>query len=139
MPRTQVYVTQNSYKRIEAIVDEKKKDGADRSEANISSVAAMLLDIGLRVYEFQQKKETQNNNVQNENDEQNLTQEKFNRTLMENVLKTSYASTILLQMLGKIEEVEKIDSFNFEKIREDIKEKTVNQLDEIFEYVSQGW
>ncbi|WP_061770897.1 relaxosome protein TraM [Serratia symbiotica] len=57
MPRAQVYISKNTYKRIRLIVNEKKDDGADRTEANISSVAAMLLDIGLRVYEFQRKKE----------------------------------------------------------------------------------
>jgi len=132
MPRAQVYITQNNYKRIQSIVDAKKEDGADRTEANISSVAAMLLDIGLRVYEFQQKKEQEG--------EVDITQENddlpdplmFNKILLENILKASYASTTLLQMIENLDEVKNRDSFSYENVKVQIRDKIDDQLTKVF-------
>ncbi|WP_289347119.1 relaxosome protein TraM [Pantoea stewartii] len=132
MPRAQVYITQNNYKRIQSIVDAKKEDGADRTEANVSSVAAMLLDIGLRVYEFQQKKE-QEEEIESAGDGNILTDSAvLNKVLLENILKTSYASTILLQMVGNINEVKGIESFNYDNVKLQIREKLDNDLASLF-------
>ncbi|AXF79096.1 hypothetical protein SY86_25915 [Erwinia tracheiphila] len=132
MPRAQVYITQNNYKRIQSIVDAKKEDGADRTEANVSSVAAMLLDIGLRVYEFQQKKEQEGeiDSIQENNDLPDPLM--FNKVLLENILKASYASTTLLQMIGNLDEVKNIDSFNYENVKVQIRDKIDSQLTKIF-------
>lgn len=128
MPRAQVYITQNNYKRIQSIVDAKKEDGADRTEANVSSVSAMLLDIGLRVYEFQQKKE-QEEEIESTEDFDVLTDSTvLNKVLLENILKTSYASTILLQMVGNINEVKGVESFNYDNVKLQIREKVDNDL-----------
>lgn len=132
MPRAQVYITQNNYKRIQSIVDAKKEDGADRTEANVSSVAAMLLDIGLRVYEFQQKKE-QEEEIESAGDDNTLTDSTvLNKVLLENILKTSYASTILLQMVSNINEVKGIESFNYDNVKLQIREKLDNDLASLF-------
>lgn len=132
MPRAQVYINQNNYKRIQSIVDAKKEDGADRTEANVSSVAAMLLDIGLRVYEFQQKKE-QEEEIESAGDGNILTDSAvLNKVLLENILKTSYASTILLQMVGNINEVKGIESFNYDNVKLQIREKLDNDLASLF-------
>lgn len=128
MPRAQVYITQNNYKRIQAIVDAKKEDGADRTEANVSSVAAMLLDIGLRVYEFQQKKEQEEEIESTENFDVLTDSTVLNKVLLENILKTSYASTILLQMVGNINEVKGVESFNYDNVKLQIREKVDNDL-----------
>ncbi|EBS5182127.1 hypothetical protein DRE96_23510 [Salmonella enterica subsp. enterica serovar Chester] len=132
MPRAQVYITQNNYKRIQSIVDAKKEDGADRTEANVSSVAAMLLDIGLRVYEFQQKKEQEGevDSIQESNDLPDPLM--FNKVLLENILKASYASTTLLQMIGNLDEVKNIDSFNYENVKVQIRDKIDDQLIKVF-------
>lgn len=132
MPRAQVYITQNNYKRIQSIVDAKKEDGADRTEANVSSVAAMLLDIGLRVYEFQQKKE-QEEEIESAGDGDILTDSAvLNKVLLENILKTSYASTILLQMVGNINEVKGIEFFNYDNVKLQIRERLDNDLASLF-------
>lgn len=134
MPRAQVYITQNNYKRIQSIVDAKKEDGADRTEANVSSVAAMLLDIGLRVYEFQQKKELEEGIGEGEenNDSSVVDSIAFNKILMENILKTSYASTTLLQMVGSFEEMKETGLFNYDNIKKQIREKADDELSKIF-------
>lgn len=128
MPRAQVYITQNNYKRIQAIVNAKKEDGADRTEANVSSVSAMLLDIGLRVYEFQQKKEQEEEIESTENFDVLTDSTVLNKVLLENILKTSYASTILLQMVGNINEVKGVESFNYDNVKLQIREKVDNDL-----------
>ncbi|MBF1996543.1 hypothetical protein HW114_14300 [Serratia symbiotica] len=131
MPRAQVYISKNTYKRIQLIVNEKKDDGADRTEANISSVAAMLLDIGLRVYEFQRKKELGGDleDIDGKYDNGIPEPEGFNKMLMDNVLKTACASTILLQMVGNINEVKEMGLFNYDDMKERIKEKTNDKLE----------
>ncbi|HEI6740019.1 TPA: relaxosome protein TraM [Yersinia enterocolitica] len=132
MPRAQVYITQNNYKRIQSIVDAKKEDGADRTEANVSSVAAMLLDIGLRVYEFQQKEE-QEGEIGKPEDNKNFSDMiNFNKILLENILKASYASTTLLQMIGELEEIKNINVFSYDNVRAQIRDKVDDQLTKIF-------
>ena len=131
MPRAQVYITQNNYKRIQSIVDAKKEDGADRTEANVSSVAAMLLDIGLRVYEFQQKKENELSEENNELPERYP--EVVNKAIVENILKATISTTILLQMVGEIKEVKDIKEFSYEKLKGNISEKVDKKLIEIFQ------
>jgi hypothetical protein len=134
MPRAQVYITQNNYKRIQDIVDAKKDDGADRTEANISSVAAMLLDVGLRVYEFQQKKEQDDASLnENSGDDGGMPEQReLNKIMLENVLKASYASTIILQMMGVFDEVKRVDAFNFMNVREEIKNSVNVKLNDVF-------
>ncbi|WP_217077103.1 relaxosome protein TraM [Klebsiella sp. PL-2018] len=56
MPRIQSFVPSGNYKKIEDIVNDLVQDGATRSEANISSVAAKLIDMGLILWEAQNKK-----------------------------------------------------------------------------------
>lgn len=134
MPRAQVYISKNTYKRIQLIVNEKKDDGADRTEANISSVAAMLLDIGLRVYEFQRKKELGGDleDIDDKYDNGIPEPVEFNKMLMENVLKTACASTILLQMVGNINEVKEMELFNYDDIKERINKKVTNKFKTLF-------
>ncbi|MGX5056343.1 relaxosome protein TraM [Enterobacter asburiae] len=130
MPRAQVYISQNNYKRIQSIVDAKKEDGADRTEANISSVAAMLLDIGLRVYEFQQKKELEGNSGENH---EVLNSIDVDKTLMENVLKTGYAITVLLQMVSAIKDVKEVREFSdYINVKNRIRDETNSKMNEIF-------
>lgn len=57
MPRIQSFVPSGNYKKMEDIIDELIKDGATRSEANISSIAAKLIDMGLILWEAQNKKD----------------------------------------------------------------------------------
>ncbi len=132
MPRAQVYISQNNYKRIQSIVDEKKEDGADRTEANISSVAAMLLDIGLRVYEFQKKKEQNDEIEKNEICADSSDMRVFDRIMLENILRASYASTIILQMVGEMEELKGTESFNYDKVKSQIRSRIHEQMDKIF-------
>lgn len=55
MPRIQSHIPSVNYKKMESIIEELIKDGATRSEANISSIAAKLIDMGLILWEAQNK------------------------------------------------------------------------------------
>lgn len=56
----------------------------------------------------------------------------FNKVLLENLLKASYASTTLLQMIGNLDEVKSIDSFNYENVKARIRDKIDEQLTKVF-------
>lgn len=119
-----MYVSTKNYKRIQAIAEAKREDGADRNETSISAICSMLLEVGLRIYEYQQKKE-QEDNVESEGGHDELINSmELNKVLLENVIKTSYATTTLLQMVGSINEVKNVKSFNsYENIKTQIREK----------------
>jgi hypothetical protein len=55
MPRIQSHIPSVNYKKMESIIEELINDGATRSEANISSIAAKLIDMGLILWEAQNK------------------------------------------------------------------------------------
>jgi len=133
MPRAQVYITKDNLEKIKSIVIKERNDGADRNEANLSSVAAMLLDIGLQVYEFKHRNEHIDECDESENGSKAKQIVMFNKILMENVLKTSYASAIILQMIGELNEIKKINSFSFPDIKLKIRKKIDNKLNEIFD------
>lgn len=55
MPRIQSFIPSGNYKKMEDIIDELHKDGATRSEVNMSSIAAKLIDMGLILWEAKNK------------------------------------------------------------------------------------
>jgi len=132
MPRAQIYITKANLEKIRSIVNHERNHGVDENEANLSSVAAMLLNLGLQVYEFQQRKKQNGENDQPENDDAKKVA-MFNRILMENVLKTSYASAAILQMVGELDELKNKNSYGFHDLKSMIRRKTENKLSEIFD------
>lgn len=132
MPRAQIYITKANLEKIRSIVNHERNHGADENEANLSSVAAMLLNLGLQVYEFQQRKKQDGENDQPENDDAKKVA-MFNRILMENVLKTSYASATILQIVGELDEFKHKNSYSFSDLKSMIRRKTENKLNEIFD------
>lgn len=132
MPRAQIYITKANLEKIRSIVNHERNHGVDENEANLSSVAAMLLNLGLQVYEFQQRKKQNGENDQPENDDAKKVA-MFNRILMENVLKTSYASAAILQMVGELDEFKNKNSYGFHDLKSMIRRKTENKLSEIFD------
>lgn len=132
MPRVQVYITKANLEKIKSIVNHERNDGADRNEANLSSVAAMLLNFGLQIYEFQQRNKRDGENDQTENGDAKEVA-RFNRILMESVLKTSYASATILQMLGELDEIKNKNSYSFPDVKSMIRRKTENKLNELFD------
>lgn len=132
MPRAQIYITKANLEKIRSIVNHERNHGVDENEANLSSVAAMLLNLGLQFYEFQQRKKQNGENDQPENDDAKKVA-MFNRILMENVLKTSYASAAILHMVGELDEFKNKNSCGFHDLKSIIRRKTESKLSEIFD------
>lgn len=57
MPRIQSYVPASAYKRMEEIIEELLSDGADRGEANMSSLVARLVEMGIILWDAKKKEE----------------------------------------------------------------------------------
>lgn len=51
MAKIQVYVNDNVSEKINAIAVQRRAEGAKEKDISYSSIASMLLELGLRVYE----------------------------------------------------------------------------------------
>lgn len=79
MAKIQVYVNDNVAEKINAIAVQRRAEGAKEKDISYSSIASMLLELGLRVYE-----------VQMERKESGFNQMAFNRALLESMVKTQF-------------------------------------------------
>ncbi|HBT3263095.1 TPA: relaxosome protein TraM [Klebsiella pneumoniae] len=79
MAKIQVYVNDNVAEKINAIAVQRRAEGAKEKDISYSSIASMLLELGLRVYEAQMERK-----------ESGFNQMAFNRTLLESMVKTQF-------------------------------------------------
>ncbi|MEN3262891.1 relaxosome protein TraM, partial [Sodalis endosymbiont of Spalangia cameroni] len=56
MAKLQVYTSSDVINKISAIVNQRRSEGAKETEASLSSVSTMLLELGLRVFEAQMER-----------------------------------------------------------------------------------
>ena len=80
MAKIQVYVNDNVAEKINAIAVQRRAEGAKEKDISYSSIASMLLELGLRVYEAQMERK-----------ESGFNQMAFNRALLESVVKTQFS------------------------------------------------
>lgn len=59
MARVQAYASDEVAEKINAIVEKRRAEGAKEKDVSFSSVASMLLELGLRVYEAQMERKIQ--------------------------------------------------------------------------------
>jgi hypothetical protein len=71
--------------KLSDIVNIKRSEGASKDEANISNTTAMIIELGIRVYE-----------LQHERKENGFSQIEFNKILLENVVKSNLVCQKLL-------------------------------------------
>lgn len=113
MAKIQVYASDDVAEKIMAIVEKRRQEGAKDKDVSFSSVTTMLIELGLRVYEAQMK-----------NKETGFNQALFNKTLLENVLKSQMATSKLLGMVSLSPHLEGNEKFIFKDmvttIREDV-------------------
>ncbi|ELD2661900.1 relaxosome protein TraM [Salmonella enterica] len=121
MARIQVYVSEEVVEKINAIVDKRRSEGAKNKDVSSSSISLMLLELGLRVHEVQMERKGSGFN-----------QEEFNKTLLENVLKTQMAIAKILGISSLSPHVKGIDKFDYGNMVEIIKENVNDELDRIF-------
>ncbi|HGJ5864610.1 relaxosome protein TraM, partial [Arsenophonus nasoniae] len=53
MPRLQTFVSHEILSSISDLVEKRRQEGATEKEVNVSSIGAMLIELGLRVYKAQ--------------------------------------------------------------------------------------
>ncbi len=115
MAKIQAYVSDDVVNKINAIVEQRRAEGARKEDASSSSVISMLVELGLRVYEAQMERK-----------ESPFNQMLFNKTILEAVLKTQFISSKLLAMESMSPHIAGNDKFEFrgmvQNIRDDVKE-----------------
>lgn len=115
MAKIQVYVNDNVAEKINAIAVQRRAEGAKEKDVSYSSIASMLLELGLRVYEAQMERKASGFN-----------QMLFNKIMLENVLKTQFTTSKLLGMTSLSPHLDGNDKFIFKEmvtsIREDVED-----------------
>lgn len=115
MARVQAYPSDEVVDKINAIVEKRRAEGAKEKDISFSSVATMLLELGLRVYEAQMERK-----------ESGFNQKEFNKVLLENVMKTQFTISKVLAMDSLSPHINGDDRFDFKSmvmnIRDDARE-----------------
>lgn len=115
MARVQAYPGDEVVDKINAIVEKRRAEGAKEKDISFSSVATMLLELGLRVYEAQMERK-----------ESGFNQTEFNKVLLENVMKTQFTISKVLAIDSLSPHINGDDRFDFKSmvmnIRDDARE-----------------
>lgn len=115
MARVQAYASDEVAEKINSIVEKRRAEGAKEKDVSFSSVASMLLELGLRVYEAQMERK-----------ESGFNQAEFNKLLLENVLKTQFTISKVLAIESLSPHIKGDERFDFKSmvmnIRDDAKE-----------------
>lgn len=77
MAKVNLYISNDAYEKINAIIDKRRQEGAREKDVSFSATASMLLELGLRVHEAQMERK-----------ESAFNQTEFNKLLLECVVKT---------------------------------------------------
>lgn len=125
MPRIQSFVPSGNYKKIEDIVNDLVQDGATRSEANISSVAAKLIDMGLILWEAQNKKSSGDEDIGVENGNNNDERESLIE-IRKGIHRTEAFAQTLLQFV--IDPSKLTSKVNYYAIKEQIQENADSDI-----------
>lgn len=99
MPRVQSYIPSGNYKKMEDIIDEMRNDGATRGEANMSSVVAKLIDMGLILYEAQKNSEGGDGEGEAVDGNGKFSIEDFVRDNLKGTLKVELYAQVMLQLM----------------------------------------
>lgn len=121
MPKIQVFISNPVEEEILNIVQEKRSEGADRNEANVSNTSSMLIELGLRVYK-----------LQNEKKEGGFSQTEFNKIMLENMMKTSLICQKVIRMSSKSSEVQGLDEFTLGSMSSQIKTGVDSVMEQFF-------
>ncbi|AVF38070.1 conjugal transfer relaxosome DNA-binding protein TraM [Rahnella sikkimica] len=101
MPRIQTFVSNDIEMKLNDIVSIKRAEGASKDEANISNTTAMIIELGIRVYE-----------LQHERREGGFSQIEFNKILLENVVKSNLVCQKILAINTQNVEVKGQDALS---------------------------
>ncbi|WP_322962286.1 conjugal transfer relaxosome DNA-binding protein TraM [Klebsiella pneumoniae] len=116
MARVQAYASDEVAEKINAIVEKRRAEGAKEKDVSFSSVASMLLELGLRVYEAQMERK-----------DSGFNQTEFNKILLENVMKTQFTVSKLLAIGSLSPHVTGDERFEFRSMVSNIREEALLQ------------
>ncbi|PKE28111.1 conjugal transfer protein TraM [Rahnella sp. AA] len=126
MPKIQTFVSSAIEEEINNIVLEKRTEGADRFEANLSNTTSMLVELGLRVYKIQRNRQ-----------EGGFSQVEFNKVMLENMIKTSLISQKLLRISSRNAEIYGVDDFEISRMSSQIKMGVDTIMEQFFPLTSE--
>ncbi|EKQ3308888.1 TPA: conjugal transfer relaxosome DNA-binding protein TraM [Escherichia coli] len=121
MAKIQVYVNDNVSEKINAIAVQRRAEGAKEKDVSYSSIASMLLELGLRVYEAQMERK-----------ESAFNQAEFNKVLLECVVKTQSTVAKILGMESLSPHVVGNPKFEYTNMVEDIRGKVSIEMERFF-------
>ncbi|EPQ7463531.1 conjugal transfer relaxosome DNA-binding protein TraM [Escherichia coli] len=121
MAKIQVYVNENVSEKINAIAVQMRAEGAKEKDVSYSSIASMLLELGLRVYEAQMERK-----------ESAFNQAEFNKLLLECVVKTQSTVAKILGIESLSPHVSGNPKFEYANMVEDIREKVSVEMERFF-------
>ncbi|EKK5468608.1 relaxosome protein TraM [Escherichia coli] len=121
MAKIQVYVNENVSEKINAIAMQRRAEGAKEKDVSYSSIASMLLELGLRVYEAQMERK-----------ESAFNQAEFNKVLLECVVKTQSTVARILGIESLSPHVAGNPKFEYANMVEDIRKKVSSEMERFF-------
>ncbi|OIX90672.1 MULTISPECIES: conjugal transfer relaxosome DNA-binding protein TraM [Pantoea] len=121
MPRVQAFLSETSIKHINNIVEARLNEGASVKEANVSSITAMLIDLGLRVYQYRQ-----------ENNDDIFNQTDFNRTLLENAIAARIQTAKIIAAMKLLPDLNGNEAFDILKVKSDTERATQEVIKRFF-------
>ncbi|QBY45701.1 conjugal transfer relaxosome DNA-binding protein TraM (plasmid) [Arsenophonus nasoniae] len=121
MARLQIYTSNDVFNRIVNIVNQQKNEGANETEISLSSVGTMLLELGLRVYEAQQN-----------NEDNSFNQEAFNKVVLESLIKTKKAVSLILGMQSFSPYLEGKENYEYHKMVNEIRDAAKEEIKKFF-------
>ncbi|NCG53640.1 conjugal transfer relaxosome DNA-binding protein TraM [Serratia fonticola] len=121
MAKVQAYVSDEVADKIMAIVEKRKSEGAKESDISYSSVATMLLELGLRVYEAQMERKADPFN-----------QMEYNKAVLENILKSQFTLAKLLGMVSLSPHLQGENKFHYSEMVNEILNTTAEKLEKFF-------
>lgn len=121
MPRIQTFVSNQVREEIEALVTERRQEGAMEHDATVSSVTSMLIELGLRVYRIQREKK-----------EGGFNQMEYNKIMLDNMARVRAMCSEIMKMGALSHEVISNGNFDNEVIKRSIAKFAEDQVSIFF-------
>ncbi|EGH8658630.1 relaxosome protein TraM [Escherichia coli] len=126
MAKVNMYISNDAYEKINAIIEKRRQEGAREKDVSFSATASMLLELGLRVHEAQmERKESAFNQTA-------FNQTEFNKLLLECVVKTQSSVAKILGIESLSPHVSGNPKFEYANMVEDIREKVSSEMERFF-------
>ena len=87
MPRIQTFVSNQVREEIDAIITERRQEGATENDATVSSITSMLVELGLRVYR-----------IQRERKEVGFNQMEYNKVMLDSLVRVRAMCSEIMRM-----------------------------------------